>query len=138
MNWNNTSPEGYYNNTSSYNPMISFCVTKTVQWGWQYNGNYNLYVRKAGRYGLANELRSNPTFQTFIMPFILGYADGLKEDTIKSIIQGAIDPEQDVLDILVGAFLDAVGYKKRGNELIEWGLAALVVAGAIYFGTRKK
>lgn len=137
MNWNNTSVEWNPEISPITNPIANFCINKAADWGYKTNNNYQTYIRQKGRASLTQELKNDPVFRDFVMPFILTYADNLKEDTVRSLIQGVLDPEQDVLDILVGAFLDAVGCRKEGNWMIGVGVVALIVAGFFLFGSKK-
>ena len=45
-----------------------------------------------------------------------------------SVIQGIANPDRDILEIIVGATLDACGYPDAGNTLI--GLAIVGIIGA--------
>jgi len=56
------------------------------------------------------------------------YAKGRERQNILSVIRGITNPNSDILEIIVGAILDACGYTDVGNVLI--GLAILGIIGA--------
>jgi len=45
-----------------------------------------------------------------------------------SIIQGITNPERDIMEILIGAILDACGHTDMGNTLMGLAITGLVVA----------
>jgi len=48
-----------------------------------------------------------------------------------SIIQGITNPERDIMEILIGAILDACGHTDTGNTLMGLAITGLVVAALI-------
>jgi hypothetical protein len=56
------------------------------------------------------------------------YAKDQERHSILSVIQGIANPDRDILEIIVGATLDACGYPDIGNALI--GLAIVGIIGA--------
>ena len=124
-----------YNNISvwqGYTNQTGYVLGKTSEWSMKSGcSDCNIYIRQQGRYNLAKELRTDPLFQQIIVPYVQSYAQGQEQDAIVSLIRGAINPEQDVLNILAGSFLDAIGHKSTGEKLVEIGVAGLVLAIAI-------
>ncbi len=59
---------------------------------------------------------------------ILAYARGKEKQNVISVIRGIANPDRDILEIIVGATLDACGYPDVGNTLI--GLAIVGIIGA--------
>lgn len=125
----------YYNDRSVwqwYKNPTEYVLGKTSEWSIKSScSSCNVYIRQQGRYNLAKELRADPLFQQIIVPYVQNYAKGQEQDAIVSLIRGVINPEQDVLNILAGSFLDAMGYKSTGEKLFEVGVASLVLAIAI-------
>lgn len=122
----------YYSNIGvwqRYRNPTGYVLGKTSEWSMKSGcSDYNIYIRQQGRYNLAKELRTDPLFQQIIVHYVQNYAQEQEQDAIVSLIRGAINPEQDVLNILAGSFLDAVGYKSTGEKLLKIWVAGLVLA----------
>lgn len=122
----------YYNNfgiwSMNANP-TEYVINKANEWSLKSGcWDCNSYIRQHGRRNITAELRTDPFFQQVIVPYVQNYARGQERDAVVSLIKGALNPEQDVLDILAGSFLDAIGYKSTGEKLLEIGVAGLVLA----------
>jgi hypothetical protein len=110
-----TADEYYYN--------------KFLEWQLKGNGDYRTYVRRAGRAGIKSDLLSNKSeFELEVCSYLRTYAKGQERQSILSVIQGIANPDRDILEIIVGATLDACGYPDVGNALI--GLAVVGIIGA--------
>lgn len=106
-----------------------FYYKKFLEWQEKGNGDYRVYVRNVGRAGIKADLLSNKEeFEREVCSYLKTYAKGQEKQSILSVIQGIANPERDVLEIVVGATLDACGYKDLGNVLV--GLAILGIIGA--------
>lgn len=95
------------------------------------NGDYRPYIRNKGRTGISNEFKADPRFAREVCSYLNTYAKGKEKDSVSAIIKGISNPESDVLDILVGATLDACGYSDVGNTLIGLAVAGLIGVGII-------
>ena len=82
-----------------------YLLAKFFEWQQKGNGDYRIYVKKAGRYGLAQEFKSDPKFKSEVCEHLKAYAKGQEKESVLSIIQGIANPESDVLQIIVGAIL---------------------------------
>jgi len=109
-----------------------FFRNKFLQWQYKGNGDYRVYVRRQGRAGIKADLLSNKEeFQREVCSYLKTYATGQEKQSILSVIQGIANPDRDVLEIIVGATLDACGYPNTGNTLIELAIASIMLIALI-------
>lgn len=107
----------------------TYFYNKFIQWQSKGNGDYRIYVRRAGRPGIKSDLLSDgETFKQEVCSYLRTYARGQEKQSVLSVIQGIANPDRDILEIIVGATLDACGYPDVGNTLI--GLAIVGIIGA--------
>ena len=104
---------------------------KLTYWMQISNGDYRPYVRSKGKAGISDEFRNDARFTREVCGYLKTYAKGKEKDSVSSIITGIANPESDVLNILVGATLDACGYSDVGNTLIGLAVAGLIGVGII-------
>ena len=100
---------------------------KFLEWQSKGNGDYKSYIRKIGRLGLANEFKSDSNFKTEVCSYLRTYAKGEEKKSILSVIQDIANPDRDILEMIVGATLDACGYPDLGGTLV--GLAIIGIIG---------
>lgn len=106
-----------------------FYYKKFLEWQQKGNGDYRTYVRKAGRSGIKADLLSDKEeFQREVCDYLKTYAKGQEKQSILSVIQGIASPERDILEIIVGATLDACGYSDIGNVLIRGAIVGIIGA----------
>ena len=107
----------------------TYFYNKFLEWQQKGNGDYRTYVRAAGRSGIKSDLLTDEEiFKQEICIYLRTYARGQEKQSILSVIQGIANPDRDILEIIVGATLDACGYPDTGNALI--GLAIVGIIGA--------
>jgi hypothetical protein len=115
-----------------------FYYKKFLEWQQKGNGDFRAYVRKAGRPGIKADLLSDKEeFQREVCSYLKTYAKGQEKWSILSIIQGIANPERDILEIIVGATLDACGYPDIGNVLIGLAIVGIIGAALIALLSRK-
>jgi len=75
-----------------------------------------------------------------VCQYLKQFTKGEEREPIKFIIQGITNPEQDIMEILIGATLDACGYTSTGNSLIWQAILGLIIGGSLLalFGTLGK
>ncbi len=86
------------------------------------------------RRNLASEFRADKTNDKnfhLVCQYLDTYAKGKEKESIMTIIQGIASPERDILEILIGATLDACDKYEVGNSLIGLAIAGLIGAGLI-------
>lgn len=111
--------------------MISdFYYRKLVQWqnDPRYR-SYTDYVRK-NRLLLASEFKNDPTFRE-VCEFVRSYAKGQEKNILETVVKEALNPEEDVLNILVAATLDACGYPTLAGTLLSLAIGGLIGAAVI-------
>ncbi|MEM4093212.1 MAG: hypothetical protein QW837_09260 [Conexivisphaerales archaeon] len=107
----------------------TYFYQKFIEWQQKGNGDYRTYVRTAGRSGIKTDLLNDgETFKQEICTYLKTYTKGQEKQGVLSVIQGIANPDRDILEIIVGATLDACGIPDVGNTLI--GLAILGIIGA--------
>lgn len=103
---------------------------KFVEWEndprYRYYGDY---VR-ANRNGISQEFHDDPAFQE-VCRFVKSYAEGEKADVLKTVVSESFNPEEDVLNILVAATLDACGYPNLAESILGLVVGGLIGAAAI-------
>ncbi|AKA48354.1 hypothetical protein IX51_03770 [uncultured archaeon] len=109
----------------------NYYYDKLTHWMQITNGDYRPYIRNKGKSGISNEFKNDPRFTREVCGYLKTYAKGKERDSVSTIIKGISNPESDVLDILVGATLDACGYTDTGNTLIGLAVAGLIGVGII-------
>jgi len=115
-----------------------YYYNKFLYWQQQGNGDYREYFKRLGanqvekRQRLASEFRGdwNNGFSE-VCQYLQKFAKGEEQGPITSIIQGITNPEQDIMEILIGATLDACGHTDTGNTLMGLAITGLVVAALI-------
>lgn len=117
-----------------------YYYNKFIEWQGKANGDYRNYLndldsnKQERRAKLASEFRSDKVggkgFQ-LVCQYLNTYAKGKEKESIMTIIEGIADPERDILEILIGATLDACDISEVGNSLIGLAIAGLVGAGLI-------
>jgi len=115
-----------------------YYYNKFLYWQQQGNGDYREYFKRLGanqvekRQRLASEFRGdwNNGFSE-VCQYLQKFAKGEEQEPITSIIQGITNPEQDIMEILIGATLDACGHTDTGNTLMGLAITGLVVAALI-------
>jgi len=120
---------------------------KFLSWQQQGKGDYREYFKRLGanqdqkRRNLASEFRGdlNNGFSE-VCQYLQQFVKGEEHEPITSIIQGITNPEQDIMEILIGATLDACGYTSTGNPLIWWAILGLIIGGSLLalFGSMSK
>ena len=111
---------------------------KFLEWQKKGNGDYKSYIRKVGRSGLTNEFKSDPNFKTEVCSYLKTYAKGEEKKSILSVIQGIANPDSDILEMIVGATLDACGYPDLGNTLVGLAIVGIIGAALIALLSGKK
>ncbi len=107
----------------------SYFYKKFLQWNVKGNGDYRAYVRRVNRDGIKSDfINDGEEFKQEVCNYLKVYARGQEKQSILSVIQGIANPDKDILEIIVGATLDACGYSDVGNALI--GLAIVGAIGA--------
>ncbi len=109
----------------------NYFFDKLSYWMEISGGDYRPYVRSKGKTGISSEFKSDPRFVREVCSYLRTYAKGKEKDSVSTIIKGITNPESDVLDILVGATLDACGYSDVGNTLVGLAVAGLIGIGII-------
>ena len=111
-----------------------YYYNKFVEWQQKSNGDYRNYLRNIRREELANEFRADKSngkgFQE-VCNYLETYAKGNESDQILNVIEGIASPEKDIIELLVGATLDACNHSQRGNALIGLAIVGLIGAGLI-------
>lgn len=114
-----------------------FYYKKFIEWQAKGNGDYRIYVRRAGRSGIKADLLSDrEEFQKEVCNYLRTYAKGQEKQSILSVIQGIANPDRDILEIVVGATLDACGYTDIGDALL--GLAIVSLIGVVLIALLSK
>jgi len=117
-----------------------YYYNKFIEWQDIANGDYRQYLFGLGlkqqerRTNLASEFRldkANGKGFQLVCQYLDTYAKGKEKESILTIIEGIANPERDILEILIGATLDACGISDVGNSLIGLAIAGLVGAGLI-------
>lgn len=117
-----------------------------MEWSLPPHNDVKVYIRSKQQSGLVQEFKSESEFKNAVCRYVTQYAQA-KEDAIASVLQDTITSiEGDLLpaetDILIGAILEACGYKKEGSEWIKAGiilaLLAVGVPAIISLLSRKK
>ena len=111
---------------------------KFLEWQSKGNGDYKGYIRKVGRLGLTNEFKSDLNFKTEVCSYLKTYAKGSEKESILSVIQGIANPDRDILEIIVGATLNACGYPDLGNTLVGLAIVGIIGAALITLLSGKK
>lgn len=117
-----------------------YYYSKFIEWQHKANGDYRLYLRSLGqsqperRTNLSGEFRRDKTNGKgfhLVCQYLDTYAKGKEKESIMTIIEGIVSPEKDILEILIGATLDACDKSDVGNALIGLAIAGLIGAGLI-------
>jgi hypothetical protein len=109
-----------------------FYYEKFLEWQQKGNGDYRVYVRRAGRLRIKADLLLNKEeFEREVCSYLKTYAKGQERQSILSVIQGIANPERDILEIIVGATLDACGYPDIGNALVGLAIVGIIAAALI-------
>ena len=119
---------------------------KFLSWQQQGKGDYSTFLRSLGatqferRRELALEFRNDKDNGfSEVCQYLLQYAKGKEQESITSFIQSITNPEKDIMELLIGATLDACGYTDTGNSLIGWAIIGLIgVALLALLGTLGK
>jgi hypothetical protein len=116
-----------------------FYYKKFLEWQQKGNGDYRVYIRSAGRPKIKADLLSNKEeFEREVCSYLKAYAKGQERQSILSLIQGIANPDRDILEIIVGATLDACGYSDMGNVLVGLAIVGIIGAALIaLLGNRK-
>jgi hypothetical protein len=93
------------------------------------DGDYRTYLRNAKREGIAKYFSKDQLFYQEVCTYLNTYAKGQEKGSILEVISSIDNPDADILNILIGATLDACGYKDTGNELIGLAITGLIVVG---------
>lgn len=115
---------------------------KFSEWGLQ-NFNktgtwdYRPYIRSIGKDKLAQEFKNDERFKEDVCSYLKTYGKGKEKESIFSIIESIGDPDTDVIEILVGATLDACGYSDIGNKLIGLAIIGLISFALISLVAKK-
>jgi len=111
---------------------------KFLSWQQQGNGDYREYFKRLGatqfekRQRLASEFRGDwKNGFSEVCQYLQQVAKGEEQEPITSIIKGITNPEWDIMQIIIGATLDACGYTSTGNSLIEWAIIGLIVVSLL-------
>ncbi len=116
-----------------------FYYEKFLEWQAKGNGDYRVYVRKEGRAGIKEDLLFNKgEFEREVCDYLKTYAKGQEKESILSVIQDIADPERDILEIIVGATLDACGYPDVGDVLMGLAIVGIIGAALIALLSNKK
>lgn len=110
--------------------LSDFYYRKFIQWEndprYRYYGDY---VR-ANRNAISDEFKRDPAFQE-ICHFVTSYAEGEMADALKTVVSEAINPEEDVLNILVAATLSACNRPDLAESILSLVVGGLIGAAAI-------
>ncbi len=116
-----------------------YYYNKFLEWQSKGNGDYRVHLRRVRRLGLATEFRQDPNFRTEVCSYLKAYAQGQEKDTIMSVIEGITNPDRDILEIIIGATLDACYPNSNvGNALVGLAIAGLIGAALIGLLGNKK
>jgi len=116
-----------------------FYYKKFLEWQRKGDGDYRVYIRKIGRIGIKEDLLSNEEeFKREVCSYLMNYAKGQERQSILSVIRGIANPDRDILEIIVGATLDACGYPDVGNVLIGLAIVGIIGAALIALLSRNK
>ncbi len=112
---------------------------KFLEWQSKGNGDYRNYIRRVGKSGLTNEFKNDPNFQTEVCSYLKAYAQGQERETVMSVIEGIANPDRDILEIIIGATLEACyPDSKTGGALIGLAIAGLIGAALLALLNQKK
>jgi len=127
--------------------IVDYYYKKFLSWQRQGNGDYREYFKRLGAskdekiQRLASEFRGdlNNGFSE-VCQYLQQFAKGEEQEPITSIIQGITNPERDIMEIIIGAILDACGHTDTGNSLIWWGVILGVISASLLalFGSLSK
>jgi hypothetical protein len=112
----------------------NYYYNKFLEWQEKGNGDYRTYLRRVSRQNLATEFnndKNNGKGFDEVCNYLKIYARGQEKEQIMTVIEGIANPEKDIMEILIGATLDACGYTNTGNALIGLAIAGLIGAGLI-------
>ena len=118
----------------SYEGSTNYFRNKLVLWG-STPPHYDAkrYIASKKKPGLIQEFRSEPLFRNVVCPYLANYARGKERDALVSmfrdavaLFEGNIIPVE--IDILIGAVLEACGYRKRGSGLLWLAIGAVILA----------
>lgn len=118
----------------------SYYYKKFQEWRTKGNGDYTAYIKNAKRNGIKKDLLNDgDEFKREICSYLKKYAKGKEKESILTVIQDIENPERAILEIIVGATLDACGYPDVGNILIGLAIIGAVGAGliALFAGSKK-
>jgi len=112
-----------------------YYYNKFLYWQQQGNGDYREYFKRLGasqierKQILASEFKRdwNKGFSE-VCQYLQQFAKGEEREPITFIIQGITSPERDIMEVIIGATLDACGYIDTGNSLIWWGIILFAVS----------
>lgn len=101
-------------------------------WQWQNNPGYRDYSDYVlrNRANLKNEFQGDPAFKA-VCQFLHNYENNQVKNAGEVIIKGVLDPDQDIVNILVSATLEACGYQNAANSLLGLAVAGIIGAAAI-------
>ncbi|MCL4497233.1 MAG: hypothetical protein M1467_03885 [Deltaproteobacteria bacterium] len=125
---------------NSINVNNRYFYDKFIEWGLKdpkNMGDYRPYIQSKGRNGLTEEFKNDVRFKAEICPYLRTYAKGREKESIFSIIQSVSNPDTNVIEILVGATLDACGYPNTGDKLIGLAILGLIGFALISLAARK-
>ncbi len=125
---------------NNINANSNYFYNKFIEWGSKDPGkmlDYRPYIKSKGRDGLTEEFKNDARFKTEICSYLRTYAKGKEKESIFSIIQSVSNPDTDVIEILVGATLDACGYPNTGNKLIGLAIIGLIGFALISLAAKK-
>lgn len=123
--------------------IYEYFYNKFLEWQYKGNGDYKAYIKNAGRNGLKQEFLNDKKFKSEVCEFLKKYAETQERQNITDAALSVIEstaieatgeiPVIDVINIVVGAVLDACGYTKTGNKLLVETILVLIISGAIAF-----
>ncbi len=130
----------------SYDDCCNYFARKLGQWNsLEPHYSCNHYITEQGRQALCDELKRDNEFMRTVCPFLAEYAKGKEKDLLSSVVKDALaliggDPIPVAMNILIGAALDACGYKDQASEFLKAALLAVLIgaAGLALYGAFKR
>jgi len=115
-----------------------YYYNKFLSWQQQGNGDYREYFK---RLGVSQDEKIKRLASEFIgdwnngfsevCQYLQQFAKGEEQEPITSIIRGITNPERDIMEIIIGATLDACGHTDTGNSLIWWGVILGMISASL-------
>lgn len=116
-----------------------YYYNKFLEWQSKGNGDYRNYIRRVGKSDLTNEFKNDSNFRTEVCSYLKSYARGQERETVMSVIEGIANPDKDILEIIIGATLEACYSRSNvGGALMGLAIAGLIGAALLALLSQKK